>query len=62
MAAAFSNTVLMGIPIVLTAFGPEATLPLFLIIAVSAPKPTPQIVLLHHKASRLPGSILNPRK
>lgn len=33
MAAAFSNTVLMGIPIVLTAFGPEATLPLFLIIA-----------------------------
>lgn len=33
MAAAFSNTVLMGIPIVLTAFGPEATLPLFLVIA-----------------------------
>jgi len=33
MSAAFSNTVLMGIPIVLTAFGPEATLPLFLIIA-----------------------------
>ncbi|HSG47755.1 MAG TPA: AEC family transporter [Longimicrobiales bacterium] len=33
MAAAFSHTVLMGIPIVLTAFGPEATLPLFLIIA-----------------------------
>lgn len=33
MSAAFSNTVLMGVPIVLTAFGPEATLPLFLIIA-----------------------------
>ena len=33
MSAAFSNTVLLGIPIVLTAFGPEATLPLFLIIA-----------------------------
>jgi hypothetical protein len=33
MSAAFSNTVLMGIPIVLTAFGPEANLPLFLIIA-----------------------------
>jgi len=33
MAAGYSNTVLMGIPIVLTAFGPDATLPLFLIIA-----------------------------
>jgi len=33
MGAAFSNTVMMGIPVVLTAFGPEATLPLFLIIA-----------------------------
>lgn len=33
MSAAFSNTVFMGIPIVLTAFGPEATLPLLLIIA-----------------------------
>ena len=33
MAAAFSNTVMMGIPVVLTAFGPEATLPLFLIIS-----------------------------
>lgn len=33
MAAGYSNTVLMGIPIVLTAFGPDATVPLFLIIA-----------------------------
>jgi predicted permease len=33
MAGSFSNTVLVGIPIVLTAFGPDATLPLFLIIA-----------------------------
>jgi hypothetical protein len=33
MGAAFSNTVLLGIPIVLTAFGPEATLPLMIIIA-----------------------------
>jgi len=33
MSAAFSNTVLVGIPVILTAFGPEATLPLFLIIA-----------------------------
>lgn len=33
MGAAFSNTVMMGIPVILTAFGPEATLPLFLIIS-----------------------------
>lgn len=32
MAGAFSNTVMLGIPITLTAFGPEASLPLFLII------------------------------
>ncbi|MDA0328159.1 MAG: AEC family transporter [Gemmatimonadetes bacterium] len=32
MGAAFSNIVLMGIPIVLTALGPEAALPMFLII------------------------------
>jgi len=32
MAAAFSNTVLLGIPIILTAYGPEASLPVFLII------------------------------
>ncbi len=33
MGAAFSNTVMVGIPVVLTAFGPAATLPLFLIIS-----------------------------
>jgi predicted permease len=33
MGSAFSNSVLLGIPIVITAYGPEATLPLFLIIA-----------------------------
>lgn len=31
--ACFSNTVMLGIPIILTAFGPEAGLPLFLILA-----------------------------
>jgi len=33
MTAAFSNTVLLGVPLVLTTFGEAATLPLFLIIA-----------------------------
>jgi malonate transporter len=32
MGAAFSNVVLMGIPIVLTALGPDSALPMFLII------------------------------
>ena len=31
--AGFSNTVMLGIPIILTAFGPDAGLPLFLILA-----------------------------
>ena len=31
--ACFSNTVMLGIPIILTAFGPQAGLPLFLILA-----------------------------
>jgi predicted permease len=44
MGAAFSNTVLLGIPIVLTAFGPEATLPLFLIIAFHSAVFTPLTV------------------
>lgn len=37
MSAGFSNTVLMGIPILLTAYGPEATLPIFLLIAFHGP-------------------------
>ena len=36
MSGAFCNTVLFGIPVILTAFGPEATLPLFLIISFHA--------------------------
>lgn len=36
MSAAFCNTVLIGVPVILTAFGPEATLPLFLIISFHA--------------------------
>jgi predicted permease len=37
MSAGFTNTVLLGIPIIITAFGPEASLPLFLIIAFHGP-------------------------
>jgi predicted permease len=37
MASGFSNTVLIGIPILFTAYGPEATLPTLLIIAFHGP-------------------------
>lgn len=37
MSAGFSNTVLLGIPILITAYGPEATLPIFLLIAFHGP-------------------------
>ena len=37
MTAAFSNTVMLGIPIVLTTFGEVASLPLFLLIAFHSP-------------------------
>jgi predicted permease len=46
MTAAFSNTVLMGIPITLTAFGEEAALPLFLIIAFHSATLMPLTVAL----------------
>lgn len=36
-SSAFSNTVLLGIPIVLTALGPDAAVPLFLLISVHSP-------------------------
>lgn len=45
LGAGFSNTVLLGIPLLVTAFGPEATLPVFLIIAF-------------HSATMLPVSVV----
>ncbi|MFH1766446.1 MAG: AEC family transporter, partial [Gemmatimonadota bacterium] len=37
MSAGFSNTVLIGIPILFTAYGPEATVPTLLILAFHGP-------------------------
>jgi len=48
MSAAFCNTVLIGIPVILTAFGPEATVPLFLIISLHAAFFMPVTVGLIH--------------
>jgi len=46
MGAAFSNLVLMGIPIVLTALGPEASLPMLVIIGFHSATFMPITVLL----------------
>ena len=46
MSAGFSNTVLLGIPILLTVFGPQATLPIFLIVALHSPTLMPLTVIL----------------
>lgn len=46
MSAGFSNTVLIGLPVLLTAYGPEASLPTFLLIALHSPLLMPLTVLL----------------
>lgn len=46
LSAAFSNTVLLGIPLVLTTYGDEASLPLFLIIAVHGLIMFPTVTLI----------------
>ena len=46
MGAAFSNLVLIGLPVVLTAFGPEATLPMMVIIGFHSATFMPLTVLL----------------
>jgi malonate transporter and related proteins len=37
MAATFGNTVMLGLPIAVTAFGPDAAVPLAILVAVEAP-------------------------
>jgi len=49
MAAGFSNTVMVGIPVLLTAFGPQASLPAFLLIALQSPLLLPLTVALIHR-------------
>jgi predicted permease len=44
--AAFSNAVLLGIPLVLTTFGEDASLPLFLIIAFHSPLLLPVVTVI----------------
>ncbi len=46
MSAGFSNTVLVGVPVLLTAYGPEALLPVFLLIALHSALLMPLTVAL----------------
>ena len=46
MSAGFSNTVLLGIPLLTSAYGPEATLPVFMLIALHSPLLMPLTVVL----------------
>jgi len=46
MSAGFSNTVLVGIPVLLAAYGPQASLPTFLLIALHSPILMPLTVAL----------------
>ena len=56
MGAAFSNLVLMGIPIVLTALGPEASLPMLLIIGFHSATFMPLTVILIQAGKGSEGS------
>lgn len=46
MSAAFPNTVLLGIPLILTAFGPDAEVPLFLVLAFHSLLYFPSVTVL----------------
>ena len=48
MSSAFANLVLLGVPIILTAYGPEASLPMFLIIGFHSMTFMPITVALIH--------------
>lgn len=55
MGAAFSNLVMIGIPVVLTALGPEASLPMMLIIGFHSATFMPLTVILVQAGRRTAG-------
>ena len=57
LGAGFSNTVLLGIPVMISAFGPEATLPVFLIIAFHSATLLPVSVALLVAGRRRSGQV-----
>lgn len=60
MSAGFSNTVLVGIPVLLAAYGPQASLPVFLLIALHSPLLMPLTVALI-QLGRGEATALGPR-
>lgn len=52
MSASYSNTVLLGIPIVLAAFGDAGAVPLFIVIAIHSPLTFPVFTILLEIARR----------
>ncbi|GHB27945.1 transporter [Pseudovibrio japonicus] len=54
-SASFSNTSLIGIPLITSAFGPEALIPLSLIISIHAPSVTLVFVLAMERAVVVDG-------
>ena len=57
MSAGFSNTVLVGLPVLLTALGPEAALPVFLLIALHSPLLMPLTVALLQRGGAEPTAL-----
>jgi predicted permease len=55
LAAGYGNTTLIGIPLMLAAFGPAGAVPLALIIAVQLPLMMAAVTLLMLRAERLDG-------
>ena len=63
MTASYSNMVLLGIPFILLAYGDQAVLPLFLLIAFHSPILIPLTILLIHIGTLTSSlSLTSPRK
>jgi hypothetical protein len=57
MSAGFSNTVLVGVPVLITAYGPAASLPVFMLIALHSALLMPLTVALIQAAQGRPGDL-----
>ena len=61
LGGGFSNTVLLGIPLLVSAFGDEATVPIFLIIAFHSATLLPVSILLIETGRRREGRVSSGR-
>jgi len=58
MSACFGNSVLMGIPLTLTAFGEQSSVPLFMLIALQSPLLMPTMTIALELSRGQPGQIV----